>query len=315
MRLHIAETDDFSKEVYHQMAEVFELTSGPVSDLKYLLEEVDVFWFRLGYKIDSSVLTEKTKCKVLATPVTGIDHIDENLCTKLGIRIICLRGESEFLKEVRATAEHCMLLTIMLMRKASEAVSQTRNGNWNRDLYRGNEIYKKRVGILGLGRLGTIVASYFKAMGCKIYFFDTKEVSYDDEYIKCDNDLDVVVNSDIISIHIPYNDLTHHIYGDEFFKKFDDSKWLINTARGAIIDEKYLLEALNEKRIKGAALDVLEGEPDINENLLLAYSRENGNLIVTPHIGGNTYESFEKTEKFIAEKILNTVGKKNVRIE
>ena len=314
MRLHIAETEDFSKAVYDQMDEAFELTSGLVSDLKNLLEEVDVFWFRLGYKLDAKVLTENTKCKILATPVTGIDHIDEDLCATYGIKIICLRGESEFLKEVRATAEHCILLTMMLMRKASKAVKNTRDGQWQRDLYRGNEIYRKKVGILGMGRLGTIVASYFKNMGCQIYFFDTEEVAYDNEYFKCDNELDVVMLADIISIHIPYNAQNHHIYGEEFFKAFDETKWLINTARGAIIDEAYLLEALQKRDIKGVALDVLEGEPDVKNNLLLAYARENDNLIITPHIGGNTYESFEKTEQFIANMILKTVGHKSESI-
>jgi D-3-phosphoglycerate dehydrogenase len=308
MRLHIAETEDFSKEVYDRMDRLFELTSGPVDDLKTLLEEVDIFWFRLGYRLDAQVLTAATKCKILATPVTGIDHIDEELCRKLGVRIICLRGETAFLKEVRATAEHCLLLTMMLMRKAADAVLETRKGFWNRDLYRGHEIYNKKVGILGLGRLGSIVASYFKSMGCSIYFYDTEEVAYDDEFNKCTNAQEVVEQSDIISIHIPYNQKNHHVYGEAFFQDFDNTKWLINTARGAIIDEKYLLKALTEHRIRGAALDVLEGEPNTQNNLLIAYAKDNDNLIITPHIGGNSYESFEKTEKFIAGKILEAVS-------
>lgn len=307
--MHIAETEDFSREVLDHMDQVFELTSGPLEDLKSLLENVDIFWFRLGYKMNSEVLTENTRCKILATPVTGIDHIDEKLCRELGIEIICLRGETEFLKEVRATAEHCMLITMMVMRKARAAVENTRNGEWNRDLYRGYEVYKKKVGILGLGRLGSIVASYFKAMGCEIYFYDTKEVAYDQDFCKCESAEEVVSNSDIVSIHLPYNSENHHIYGKSFFDAFNANKWLINTARGAIIDEYYLLKALKENRIAGAAIDVLEGEPNVSKNHLLLYARENDNVLITPHIGGNTYESFEKTEKFIGEKILSAVKK------
>ncbi len=307
MRLHIAEVEDFSKEVYDLMDRSFDLTSGPVIDLKSLLEEVDIFWFRLGYKLDSEVLTESTKCKVLATPVTGIDHIDEDLCKRLGIKIICLRGESEFLKEVRATAEHCILLTMMVMRNAYMAVVHTNSGLWNRDLFRGNEIYKKRVGIIGLGRLGAIVAAYFKAMGCEIFFYDTRDVEYDEAYTKCHSAIEVVSKSEIISLHIPYNQANHHIYGEDFFAAFQGNQWLINTARGGIIEEEYLLKALIEKRLLGAALDVLEGEPNVGENPLIQYSTENENLIITPHIGGNTFESFEKTEHFIASKILETV--------
>ena len=292
------------------MDEYFELTTGPSEDIQTLLEEVDIFWFRLGYKIDSNVLTDRTRCKILATPVTGIDHIDEELCAKMGVKIICLRGETEFLKEVRATAEHCILLTLMLMRKASKAVEETRPGTWNRDLYRGYEVFKKGVGILGLGRLGTIVAGYFKSMGCKIYFYDIESVDHDPDFIQCESAEEVVEKADIISIHVPYNNQNHHIYAKAFFDRFDDTKWLINTARGAIMDETYLLEVLRNNRIAGAALDVLEGEPNVEGNELLEYSRNNDNLIITPHIGGNTHESFEKTEKFIANKILKAVGLK-----
>ncbi len=308
MRLHIAEVEDFSNKVYNHMDSIFELSSGPVDNLKTLLESVDIFWFRLGYKIDSSVLTANTRCKILATPVTGIDHIDEKLCAQMGIKIICLRGETEFLREVRATAEHTLLLTMMLMRKASEAVVQTHRGQWQRDLYRGNEIYKKKIGVLGLGRLGSIVAAYFKSLGCKICFFDVKEVSHDADFERCDSAIEVVEKSDIISVHLPYNSETHHIYGASFFDAFDETKWLVNTARGAIIDETYLLEALQNKKIKGAALDVLEGEPDTKNNPLVSYAKAHDNLIITPHIGGNTYESFEKTEEFIAGKILKALG-------
>ncbi|MEM9544445.1 MAG: NAD(P)-dependent oxidoreductase [Bacteroidota bacterium] len=314
MRLHIAETEDFSKDVLDRMNDVFELSTGPVKNLRLLLEEVDVFWFRLGYKIDSSVIGDNTRCKVLATPVTGIDHINEDLCAKNGIKIICLRGETEFLKEVRATAEHCVLLTLMLMRKAEKAVRETKTGRWERDLYRGNEVYKKRIGILGMGRLGTIVASYFRAMGCEICYFDTKKVDVDSTYTVCKSAEEVVTKSDIISIHIPYNKTNHHIYGKGFFEAFDNTKWLINTARGAIIDETYLLKVLQENTIKGAALDVLEGEPEVSQNPLLEYSRKHDNLIITPHIGGNTYESFEKTEHFIADRILEAVGIKKEKI-
>jgi len=289
------------------MDQNFSLTSGPVDDLKKLLEEVDIFWFRLGYKIDAAVLTSNTRCKILATPVTGIDHIDEKLCKTLGIKIICLRGEAEFLKEVRATAEHCILLTMMLMRKANAAAESIKKEEWNRDRYRGNEVYRKKVGILGLGRLGTIVAAYFKSMGCKIYFYDTQDVAYDADFIKADSAEEIVRQTDIISIHIPYNKENHHIYGATFFNLFDGTKWLINTARGAIIDGRFLLEALQDGRVKGVALDVLEGEPNIKDNALIQYAKVNDNLLITPHIGGNTFESFEKTEKFIASKIYEAV--------
>lgn len=308
MKLHIAEVDDFSATVLADMRDRFELTTGPVSDLKKTLDNVDVFWMRLGYVIDHKVLSEDSRCKIIATPVTGIDHIDEELCKKLGVKIICLREEKEFLREVRATAEHSILLAMMLMRQSADAVLHTRNGNWNRDLFRGSEIYKKKVGILGLGRLGSIVAEYYKALGCEIYYYDIKDVDTPVKYNRLNSAQKIVQMTDIISIHIPYNRHTHHIYGQEFFAAFDNTKWIINTSRGGVINEKYLLEALESDNIAGAALDVLEGEPDIEDHPLIDYAQRNSNLIITPHIGGNTIESFAKTERFIADQILKTVN-------
>ena len=308
LKLHIAETEDFSQEVLTDMGNVFDLSTGSVDNIKSTLNEVDIFWFRLGYQIDKNVLDENSRCKILATPVTGIDHIDEKLCHKLGIKIICLRGEKEFLREVRATAEHSILLAMMLMRKAAAAVFHTQNTNWKRDLFRGHEIYKKNIGILGLGRLGKIVAEYYQVFGCQIFFYDTSKVEYPETWNMCNSAEEVIDNADIVSIHIPYNEHTDRIYGNKFFQHFTNQKWLVNTARGGVIDEQYMLRALKENRIAGAALDVLQGEPNnINEELI-NFSRENDNLILTPHIGGNTYESFEKTEKFIAQKIKEAIA-------
>lgn len=307
LKLHIAEIEDFSESVLQDMGQRFELTTGPVTSLKLILDQVDIFWMRLGYIIDSTVLTPESKCKIIATPVTGIDHIDENLCQLLGVKIICLRGEKEFLKEVRATAEHSLLLTMMLMRRCVPAVIDVENGNWIRDKFRGHEIYKKKIGVLGLGRLGSIVAEYYQAMGCQIYYYDIVDIEADERYIKLESAESIVEHCDIISIHIPYNDSTHHVYRESFFLNFTRTKWLVNTSRGGVIDEQCLLKILQENKIAGAALDVLEGEPNISDNILVQYASSNDNLIITPHIGGNTFESFEKTERFIADRIIDSI--------
>lgn len=286
----------------------FELSTGPVEDLKKTLQDVDVLWFRLGYKIDETVIDSSTKCKIIACPVTGIDHIDENLCSSLGIQIICLRGEKEFLKTVRATAEHTLLLTMMLMRRSYFAFKDVLNDNWNRDNFRGYELFNKKVGILGLGRLGNITASYFHSMGCFINFYDIDDKITSAIYNRKESMEELISNSDIISIHLPYNTSTHHLYDKKFFSYFNNNKWLVNTSRGGIIKEEELLIALKENRIAGAALDVLSGEPKNINKEILQYAKSNENLIITPHIGGNTMESFEKTERFVAKKILQSLS-------
>ena len=303
--LRIAENQDFSPEVVRHLRQWFEVVMHPCqqNELKEVLEECDIFWFRLGFQIHADLFSEKTRCRILATPVTGIDHIDESACRKNGIRIICLRGEKEFLKEVRATAEMTIGLTLALLRNLAPASIDVQNGFWRRDLFRGREIYKKTVGIVGVGRLGKITAEYFKAMGAKVIGYDI----HDDlpDWMPLVPSLEILIkNADIVSLHVSYNQSTHHLFDQHIFNFFDEHKILVNTSRGGLIDEDALLSALQNNRIGGAALDVIQREAEVNEHFpIVQYAKNHSNLLIVPHIGGNTYESFEKTEWFIAKKI------------
>ncbi len=287
----------------------FELSTGTVGKrvLKELLQQIDIFWFRLGYQLNETVVDEATRCRFFVTPVTGIDHIDEILCGKLGISIICLRGETEFLKEVRATAEHTLLLAMLLLRRAIPAVKDAHAGNWRRDLFRGHELQYKKVGIIGYGRLGQIVADYFHTFGCEVGFYDTAEKDHPEHIRQFYNPEECITVCDIISLHIPFNKNNHHFFDKELLDLFTADKWLINTSRGGVVNEVALLNCFKQNQIAGAALDVLHGEPEVANHPLIEYARANPNLIITPHIGGCTYESFEKTETFIAKKLLYTL--------
>ena len=308
LKLYIAERNDFSNEVFQELENRFEIIDFKENiSIKEILKQVDIFWFRLAHKLDSTVLDKSTKCKYLLTPVTGIDHIDEKLCNELGIQIICLRGEVDFLKNVRATAEHTIALTLALLRKIHPAVSDVQSGNWNRDNFRGYELYEKKVGILGYGRLGQIVARYFHAFDCEISYFDIEEKIGDTFCVKLNSIESLFENNDIVSLHIPLNEKTIGIINKDLLQKMKVNSILVNTSRGAIINEIDLIEVLKFKSIKGAALDVLDGEPNIQDSELVKYSKTNSNLIITPHIGGNTYESFAKTEKFLADKLVQII--------
>lgn len=309
LKIFIGEIHDFNPDVLKKIKNNFDITNFPKNvAIKEILNEVDVFWFRLGYKIDNSVLDEHSRCKFLVTPVTGIDHIDEDLCIKLGIKVISLKGEYEFLKSIRATAELTIAMTLALLRNLPDAVIHTREGLWDRDKFRGQELFQKNVGIIGMGRLGAIVASYFKAFGCNVSFYDnTEKASFD---FKQHGTLDALLQeSDIVSLHVNYNKGNHHFFGKEQFYKMKRNSILINTSRGGLVDENALLDSLIEGEISGAALDVLQGEPEVSSNKLIVYASKHHNLIITPHIGGNTYESFEKTESFIFDKLLRTIYK------
>jgi D-3-phosphoglycerate dehydrogenase len=312
-KIIIGETQDFSPEVVKELsrfAEV-ELKDCDIQEIPKALQECDVFWFRLAHKIDRSILTTPNlRCKILATPVTGIDHIDENACAEAGIKIICLRGETEFLRTVRATAEMTVALALALMRNLAEANISVNSGIWNRDLFRGNELFGKTAGIIGYGRLGNIVADYFKAFGMKVIVYDITQVKIAENIELVKSIEELVSQSDLISLHVNYNSANHHLINKDVFSKFKKDSFFINTSRGGIVDEIALLTVLENNLIKGAALDVLSGEPNITiEHPLIRYAQKNKNLLIVPHIGGNTYESFYKTENFIATKVLEEIKK------
>lgn len=306
LKIRIAEDIDFNPDVIEFLRTFahVDVRGCEQSEISSILQEYDVFWFRLGFRIGKEELVENSRCSILATPVTGIDHIDEKACLDQGLKIICLRTEREFLRKVRATAELTIALTFDLLRHTSPAQQDTLKGNWRRDLFRGEEIFEKKVGIVGYGRLGAITARFFEALGAEVLYTDIHPVEEAKKHSFIDNLEDLIRISDIVSVHVNYNKDTHHLFDESVFKAFTGKQYLINTSRGGILSEDALLRALKEGRVKGAALDVIQNEHQFSgANPLVEYAQKNKNLIITPHIGGNTYESFSKTEWFIAERI------------
>jgi D-3-phosphoglycerate dehydrogenase len=274
-------------------------------ELKKALQNCDVFWFRLNHKLTKSIL-ENVRCKYIICAVTGLDHIHIETCLENKIQIISLKGESEFLKDVRATAEHTLGLLLTLIRKSKRAYTHTEDGKWNRYLFQGTELYKKKVGVLGLGRLGKIMADYYSVLGMDVYYYDTEfQKEYSKKYKFTNSIEDLLSIIDVLSIHLPYNEQTHFILNKDNLCLLKESAVIVNTARGGLINEKDLLELLRAGKIAGYATDVLWGEPNISDYPLVNYAKLNNNVVITPHIGGNTFESIEKTETFVLNKLIN----------
>lgn len=317
-RILITESHDFPDLAIDLLREVAELICRDFKDRGELLAEIndiDVLWVRLRHSIDRELIIHAPQLSVIATPTTGLNHIDLDEAEKRGITVLSLRGETDFLKTIRATAEHTLGLTLALLRKIPHASAHVHTGTgiWNRDLFKGTEIYEKTVGIVGYGRLGRIVAEYFLAMGAKVLTSDPNIAPEDvDEGIQLVPLTSLLPQSDIVSIHVNFNDSTRGFFTDSCFDRMKPGSFLINTSRGELIDEGSLLRSLQSGRIAGAALDVLCGE--LNETFkfhpLLSYAIQNANLIITPHIGGYTCESTIKTELFMAEKLLTHLNNK-----
>lgn len=252
-------------------------------------------------KVDKKVLNKYPKLEVVASPTTGLDHIDLKECKKRGIKVISLKEETEFLKTIPATAEHTMGLILSLVRRIPWAFDSVLSGEWDRESFKGRDLKDKTLVVVGYGRIGKMITKYAEVFGMKVYHGDRKEKKAL---------LKVLSKADIVTLHIPLEGNKNY-FDKKCFQAMKKGSYFVNTSRGGIIDEQALLEAL-KGRIAGAALDVVQGEPEVNPELL-EYALDNDNLLLTCHIGGCTVESMTATEKFIAEKVkkyVKTIRKK-----
>ena len=236
-----------------------------------------------------------TPPKFIASCTTGLDHIDTEYCRDKGIKIISLQGETEFLQDVWATAEHTWALIMSLVRKIPFAHADVCAGNWERERWQGTELRGKTLGIVGYGRVGWQVARFAEVFGMRIANYD-KYQSYGVRFEW------LLQNSDIITAHVPLNNETRGMFGEKEFATMKPGAYFINTSRAPIVEPQALYNALDGK-IAGVAIDVMEGYPNKYWEYLTEHAKEHNNLIITPHIAGNTAESREKTQLFIANKI------------
>lgn len=229
------------------------------------------------------VIESANKLKMIAVAFTGIDHVDYKYANQKGIEIINCAGYSN-----EAVSELVIGLAISLYRKINEADKATRV-NKNSNGLMGQELNGKTVGIIGCGNIGIKTATLFKAFGCNI-------LGYNHSPIKCDFIKQVEIdellnNSDIISLHLPSNDETYHFIDEDKINKMKPGSIFINCARGRIVDNIYLAKALNEERIAGAAIDVYDIEPPLNNDYPLLNCKNN---ILTPHVAFLTKEAMIK---------------------
>ena len=323
IRLLIAEPENFSSNAVNILSEFADVELRAISqaEVSRALSSYDGIWLRLGLTVRAVDFSEKTSCRWLVTATTGTDHIDITAAEERGIRVLSLKGQTDFLKTIHATAEHTVALILSLIRHLPWAFEDARKGNWNRDNFKGRELQGKIAGIVGLGRLGRIVARYLKV-------FDMRVLAYDPYVKNGGDDADIVAGldellrqSDIVSVHVPLNVETAGMFNWGRFGSMKKGSYFINTSRNGVVEEAALLKALEGGRLAGAALDVLTGEPDgiTSQHPVIFYAASHSNLLLTPHISGATFESMERCESFMAEilresvtEMLKNSGAKNV---
>ena len=269
----------------------------------------------LALQIDKKLIDSMPNLKIVASPATGMNHIDVSYLKSKGIKLISLRGRKGFLRNVPSTAEETFALLLALIRNIPWAFDDVKNGGWNRLEWRGHQLMNKTIGLLGFGRLGRIVARYAKAFGMKIISCApnvSKEFMRSRGVEKVSME-DLFKKSDVVSLHVLLTDKTHNLVKEKYLKMMKPSAYLINTARAELIEKGALEKALKNKWIAGAGVDVMWDEKGdgshLKNNILLEYAKKNKNLIILPHIGGATFEAMETTQDYIAELVRNFVSK------
>ena len=305
----IAESSNFSEAAAERLEEAGQTIFADL-DRQELLKAVvaaDVLWVRLRHRIDREVINAASRLAVIATPTTGLNHIDLHEADRRGIRVISLRGETAFLDQIFATAEHTLALTLGLLRHLPAASSHANEGGWNRDLFRGGELHGKTAGIIGYGRVGRMVAGYLQAFGMTVLAADTDPSRTPaNSQIKIVPLAELLERSDLVSLHVSFSEGNAGFFGRNEFERMKPGSWFINTSRGELVDEGALLHALVSGKLASAALDVLSDERSsgMGHHALVEYARSHDNLVITPHIAGCTVESMQKTENFLAEKVV-----------
>lgn len=308
----IAESLDFCPLALEHLQATFDVEAADLQldDLLRAVGECEYLWVRLRTMIDRSVFDAAPKLKAVLTNTTGLNHIDLDVAKERGVDVISLRDEADFLKDIRATAEHTLGLTLALLRKIPAAHQHVISGNWNRDKFRGHEIYRRRVGIIGYGRLGRIVAGYFAALGADVSICDPKceGLAEVDNFPVCSLEK-ILGDNSLISLHVNFHPANRRMLSRRRFEQMARGSYLINTSRGELVDEKALADVIADGRLAGAAIDVRdnEHEPTSDYDRLLNLATTGFNLIITPHIGGNTAESRARTELFLADKVIATL--------
>jgi D-3-phosphoglycerate dehydrogenase len=308
LRILLAEKSSFSERGVVALGELGKLDALDLTQDELLAKVIDydVLVVRLGLRVDADVLNAGSRLKVVVTPTTGLDHIDLRVAAKNGVEVISLKGEREFLDQVPSTAEHTFALMMALLRHIPDSFEAVKGYQWRRDRFRGHELAGKTIGLIGCGRLGTMMVRYCRAFGMRVLVYDPYQTDLPEGIEQVNTLGELLVGSEIVSSHVPLNEETTGMLSEVEFAQMRSGSVLVNTSRGAIVDEAALLRALQSGHLAGAAVDVITDEHTIEQECshpMIDYAFKHKNLVITPHIGGATFESVEKADLFVIGKL------------
>lgn len=270
-------------------------------ELLDIVGEYDAMVVRSAVKVTAPIIERMTRMKVIGRAGAGVDNIDTATATRAGILVMNTPGGNTV-----SAAEHTIALLLSLLRRIPDADRSMKSGEWGRKEFSGTELYGKKVGVVGLGKIGREVLARLLpfeilALGFDPVLGDAGIWTLGAEPVTFD---DLIQRADIITFHVPLNDETRGMVGDDEIERMKPGVRLINCARGGVIDEDALVRGLESGKIAGAALDVYSSEPLEMGNRLIGAP----NLVLTPHIAASTDEAQHRVAVAIAEGILGLLA-------
>ncbi|MGM9477563.1 NAD(P)-dependent oxidoreductase [Pedobacter sp. GSP4] len=255
---------------------------------------------RTKFRIDAEIFAAAPNLKFVARAGAGLDNIDDKIAFERNIALInAPEGNCD------AVGEHATGLLLSLMNNFRRADIEIRNGVWDREGNRGYELKGKKVGIIGYGFMGQAFAKKLAGFEVDVMAYDKYKTGFSDAFAREVSMEEIVKHSDVLSLHIPLTAETKQMVDDEYFFHFKKPIFFINTARGEIVKVKAVLNAIENGKILGAGLDVLQTEkfPALGEQDWYNELKQNNQVVLTPHVGGWTFDSYRKISEVLAEKL------------
>lgn len=276
-------------------------------ELRHLIQQADYIFTNPNKRtvfLGEAALSNAADLKVICTASTGLTHIDVPYCSSRGIEIISLREERELLKNLPSTAELALGLTLSALRNIIPSSLDVQLGNWDYRVWMGSQLRGQAVGVVGLGRLGGMYAEMIHSLGSEVFFYDP---FVDNSSIakKVDSLEDMVRVCRVVSLHAHVTDESKSIIGGSILRSAKSDLVLINTARGELVDENAVLNFIRSNPNSAYYTDVLASEHlGPLESPVVAESKLNSRVVVTPHVGGMTFEGQKLAYSHAARMLL-----------